>query len=107
MGESAGGTHGHRVTGSPGKPEVEKVSADDSGHSGNQEPIVVLVPDLLGQQEGKSCPEKQEGENPLVMFAVAMVETEYPHCKSQGNHAVFKDIIIQYIRPENGKTGQY
>lgn len=83
---------------------VEQVRGNDEDHGKRQDPELVVMPHLFGNQQnnaaGKQCP----GQHAVVMFLVTMPQGIGSDGKGQEDHEIFKRLVFDNIDPENRET---
>jgi hypothetical protein len=81
---------------------VPVMRVHNQGNGRNQEPDLVLMPELLAKEKEDAESEKDIGTEFMVMPPVPMPESIGPDQQGDEDHQVFKALIINDICPKNG-----
>jgi hypothetical protein len=79
---------------------IDQVSRDNKDNGERQQPVLVIVPYLLGHQEKYASGKHQERQVVVVMLPEPMPQRIRSDCKSQCDHKVFKANVIYNIYSE-------
>jgi hypothetical protein len=71
-----------------------------------EQPELILVPYLFGQQEEDPAAEQQPGDKPPVMPAEAVPEGAGPDDKGQSDHTVFETRVVYDVDTQDRQAGE-
>ena len=83
---------------------VQQVRGNDEDHGKRQDPELVVMPYLFGNQQDNACSEQRPGQHAVVVLPVAMPEGIGSDGKGQEDHEIFKRLVLDDIDPENRQT---
>jgi hypothetical protein len=90
----------------PAMAVVHEVGADDEQNGEGQQPKLVFVPNLLGQQQGYTAAKNRERQQGMVVFFIAMPQGTGANGKGQEYHKILKSFIINDIYTQHGQAGK-
>ena len=65
-----------------------------------------MMPYLFGKQKTKANGKHINGQHPLMMFLVTMPQSKDSYYKSDGNHSIFKHLIVNDIDAKQREAGE-
>jgi hypothetical protein len=84
---------------------IDQVCSNNKQNSGDQEPELPLMPNLLGKQQCKTITENKDRYKAMVMFFPAMIKGIGTNAKSHSNHEVFKAHVVNQFHTKQGEAG--
>ena len=80
---------------------IDKVGSHDHENGNGQEPVLELVPYLLGNEENDAGTEYQYGHLAVVVTAIAVPQRVDADGKCQEDHKILKAHIVHEFNTEN------
>ena len=81
---------------------IQQMPGNDCRNSKWQNPVLVIMPVLFGQEQKNTDREQSNGKPAMMMFPETMPQGIDPNAKGQEDHEVFKRMIINDIHAKKG-----
>lgn len=78
-------------------PEVDQVGCYNQQNGKRQDPKLVFVPDLLGNQSTHANGKDDDRNGAVMVFFIAMSQRVYAYGKGQEDHKIFKRLIFNNV----------
>lgn len=84
----------------PAETVIKEMGRDDQCYSRNEQPVLILDKELFQHQENKACKKNGQGQEAMVVFAVAMPEGDGADHEGKPDHTDLKEKIVDDVYPE-------
>ena len=85
---------------------VENMTTNNKHQSKGKKPVLIVVPDLFGNEKTYSGSKNKNGHKTMMMPAVAMPKGVRSYNKGKRDHEIFEADIIHDVHAQNRQRSQ-